>query len=104
MKDKVCTEVLERSFDTGVVKINYAEGPPSGPPFVLLHGGSGRWQLFEDILPDLIARFHLYLPDLRGHGKSGRVSGQYRLQDFADDVVAFLRERGGACLSLWWLF
>jgi pimeloyl-ACP methyl ester carboxylesterase len=85
-------ELQEHQLDTGAVTINYAEGPPSGPPFVLLHGGSGRWQLFEDILPDLTARFHLYLPDLRGHGKSGRVPGQYRLQDFADDVVAFLRE------------
>lgn len=88
----MCTEVLERTFDTGVVKINYAEGPPSGPPFVLLHGGSGRWQHYEAVIPDLIARFHLYLPDLRGHGKSGRVPGHYRLRDFADDVVAFLRE------------
>jgi hypothetical protein len=34
----------ECQFDAGVVTINYAEGPPSGPPFVLLHGGSSRWR------------------------------------------------------------
>jgi len=86
------TEMLEHSFDTGTVTINYAEGPPSGPPLVLLHGGSGRWQNYEGIIPDLAARFHLYAPDFRGHGKSGRVPGRYRLEDYANDTIAFLRQ------------
>ena len=29
----------EHTFDTGVVTLNYAQGPPAGPPFVLFHGG-----------------------------------------------------------------
>jgi hypothetical protein len=33
----------EATFDTGKVVLNYAEGPASGPPLVMLHGGSGRW-------------------------------------------------------------
>jgi len=86
-------EIQERSFDTGAVTINYAEGPSSGPPLVLLHGGSGRWQTLEVIIPDLAARFHLYAPDFRGHGRSGRVPGRYRFQDYADDTIAFLRQR-----------
>jgi pimeloyl-ACP methyl ester carboxylesterase len=86
-------DIHERSFDTGVVTINYAEGPPSGPPLVLLHGGSARWQSFEVIIPDLATRWHLYAPDFRGHGKSGRVPGSYRFQDYADDTIAFLRQR-----------
>jgi pimeloyl-ACP methyl ester carboxylesterase len=32
-------------------------------------------------------------PDFRGHGKSGWVPGSYRLQDYADDIIAFLRQR-----------
>jgi pimeloyl-ACP methyl ester carboxylesterase len=86
------TETREHSFDTGTVTINYAEGPPSGPPLVLLHGGSGRWQNYEGIIPDLAARFHLYAPDFRGHGRSGRVPGRYRLQDYANDTITFLRQ------------
>ena len=33
----------EKKFDTGVVEINYAEGPNAGTPLVLLHGGGDRW-------------------------------------------------------------
>jgi hypothetical protein len=34
--------MLEHRFDTGQVVLNYAEGPPNGRPFVVLHGGSTR--------------------------------------------------------------
>ncbi len=85
-------EIREHSFNTGVVTINYAEGPAAGSPLVLLHGGSARWQSFESIMPDLAADWHLYAPEFRGHGKSGRVAGEYRLQDYADDTIAFLRQ------------
>jgi len=91
----MAAEIQEHAFDTGVVAIDYAEGspsrPPSGPPLVILHGGTGRWQYYEGILPDLAAQFHLYAPDFRGHGKSGRVPGRYRLQDYAEDTIVFLR-------------
>ena len=86
-------EIKENSFNTGVVTINYAEGPASGSPFVLLHGGSARWQNSESIMPDLATGWHLYAPEFRGHGKSGRVAGAYRLQDYADDIIAFLRQQ-----------
>jgi pimeloyl-ACP methyl ester carboxylesterase len=85
-------DILEHQLDTDAVTLNYAEGPPSGPPLVFLHGGSARWQGYEGILPDLAARFHLYAPDFRGHGQSGRVPGRYRLQNYADDTIAFLRQ------------
>jgi len=85
-------ELQEHQLDTGAVIINYAEGPPSGPPLVFLHGGSARWQGYAGILSDLAARFHLYAPDFRGHGKSGRVPGRYRLEDYADDTITFLRQ------------
>jgi pimeloyl-ACP methyl ester carboxylesterase len=86
-------ELKEQLFNTGEVTINYAEGPASGPPLVLLHGGSARWQAFDSIIPDLARDWHLYAPDLRGHGQSGRTSGRYRLQDYTDDMIAFLRQR-----------
>jgi pimeloyl-ACP methyl ester carboxylesterase len=87
----IATEMREHRFDIGVVTINYAEGPSSGPPLVVLHGGCGRWQYYQDIYPDLATRHHLYAPDFRGHGKSGRVPGSYRLQDYTEDTIAFLR-------------
>jgi pimeloyl-ACP methyl ester carboxylesterase len=55
-----------------------------------MHGGSGRWQTTEDYLSAFANRFHIYAPDFRGHGTSGRVPGDYHLQAFTDDTVAFL--------------
>jgi pimeloyl-ACP methyl ester carboxylesterase len=79
----------EQTFFTGDAAINYVEGPAAGPALVLLHGGSARWQSWESILPQLTRRWHVFAPDLRGHGKSDRTP-QYRLQDFAADTAAFL--------------
>jgi len=84
--------VAEHTFHTGTVELNYAEGEASGPPIVLLHGGSLRWQSVMPLIPDLAARWHVYAPDLRGHGRSGRVPGRYRLQDYASDVALFLEQ------------
>jgi pimeloyl-ACP methyl ester carboxylesterase len=81
----------EGSFNTGVVAINYAEGPPSGPPLVLLHGLPGRWQEFLPIIPALSTRWHIYALDFRGQGKSGRVPGQYRPENYTADVKGFLQ-------------
>ena len=83
------------SFDTGVVTLKYAEGPPTGPPLVLLHGGSARWQEFEPLIPTLAARWHVYAPDFRGHGESGRVPSRYRLRDYVADIGVFLEGRVG---------
>ncbi|MGC9349717.1 MAG: alpha/beta fold hydrolase, partial [Anaerolineae bacterium] len=84
--------LTERTFDTGQLTISYVEGPPSGPPVVLLHGGGDRWQDFLPIIPYLVMRWHVFALDLRGHGKSGRVAGhQYRPDHYALDVIAFLK-------------
>jgi pimeloyl-ACP methyl ester carboxylesterase len=88
----MASELTEHQCDTGTVVINYAEGPANGPPLVFLHGGSARWRAYEDVLPQLAQRFHLFAPDFRGHGLSGRVPGSYTLQAFVDDTVVFLRE------------
>jgi pimeloyl-ACP methyl ester carboxylesterase len=85
-------EIQEQSFDTGVVMLNYAEGPVTGSSLVLLHGGNARWQFFGDIMPNLGEQWHLYVPDLRGHGKSRRVPARYRLQDYTEDTISFLRK------------
>ncbi len=86
-------EIKEDSFHTGKLALNYAEGPASGPPLVLLHGGSARWQAFNSILPDLAPFYHIIAPDFRGHGRSDWQAGTYRLQDYAGDILALMRHK-----------
>lgn len=91
----------EKTFDADTVSINYAEGPASGPPLVLLHGAGGRWLSFITVIPQLVAEWHVYALDHRGHGSSGRVPGTYRLLDYAQDAVAFVRNQISESACLW---
>ncbi len=83
--------IHEKVYQSPVVKINYAESQDNEPPFLLLHGGSSRWQSFEVIIPDLSKDYHIYAPDLRGHGKSGRVPQSYKIQDYEADLISFIK-------------
>lgn len=83
----------EKSFETGEITLNYAEGEDNGPPLVLLHGLGRRWQVFLPLIPSLSLRWHIYALDLRGHGKSGHISRGYRGTQYSEDVVSFLRQR-----------
>jgi pimeloyl-ACP methyl ester carboxylesterase len=88
--------LVEHTFDTGEVQLNYAEGPPNGPPLVLLHGLGRRWQVFLPVIPALSLRWHILAPDLRGHGKSSRVARGYYGAQYSEDVACFLRARVAA--------
>ncbi|MBM3292267.1 alpha/beta hydrolase, partial [Candidatus Bathyarchaeota archaeon] len=81
--------LTEKQFKTGSSIINYAEGPPSGPPIIFLHGLTDRWQFFLPILPFLSNRWHVYALDFRGHGKSSR-NPPYRYVDHMDDLIKFI--------------
>jgi pimeloyl-ACP methyl ester carboxylesterase len=80
----------EQTFDARGVVINYAVGPSSGPPLLLLHGITERWQTFLPLMPHLAQTWQLYALDLRGHGQSGRVKNSYRVSDYAQDLILFL--------------
>lgn len=82
--------ITEHTFNTDIVTINYAEAGVSGPPLILIHGGSARWQSSMPILLALSRQWHVYAPDLRGHGKSGWVPGHYQLKDYVADIAMFL--------------
>lgn len=84
--------LVEKSFDTGEVVLNYAEGPDNGPPFVILPAYYHVWQNYKSIIPILKAQYHLYLVDARGTGKSGRTPGRYKLKHMVEDTVAFLNQ------------
>lgn len=81
----------ENFFHARNVPIHYLEGPDHGPPLILLHGTARDWNSFSSLVPHLSPTFHLFIPDLRGHGSSGRMPHGYRLSQFADDICEFVR-------------
>ena len=81
----------ESFFSAGKVPIHYVEGPSKGPPLLLLHGTARDWNSFSVLIPQLSPRFHVFIPDLRGHGTSERVPRGYRVSQFADDISEFVR-------------
>ncbi|MGE3912643.1 MAG: alpha/beta fold hydrolase [Chloroflexota bacterium] len=83
--------LVERTFEGGAVPIHYAEEPGSGPPLLLLHGVTSRWQNFLNVLPVFTTRWHVVAADLRGHGRSGHAEGHYGLMEYAADIIALLR-------------
>jgi len=80
----------EKVFSGSQVSINYVEGPANGPPLILLHGLTRDWHAFTVLLPQLSRTFHVSAMDLRGHGRSSRVAGGYRISQFAHDVAEFI--------------
>ena len=82
--------LTEKSFDTGELVINFAEGDTIGSPLVMLHGSTLRLQTFGEFIHTLEQNWHIYACDLRGHGKSGRAISGYRIADFVPDTVAFI--------------
>ncbi|MAT96091.1 MAG: hypothetical protein CL608_03025 [Anaerolineaceae bacterium] len=81
----------EQLFNTGELHLNYAEGPDSGPPILFLHGLSARWQEYQPLMTRLTRHGHVYAPDLRGHGRSGR-GQQYLVADYRRDIAIFLQK------------
>ncbi len=85
-------EFTSRTFDAPETTIAFDEGPGNGPPVVFIHSLGTRRQDWAAVLPEFASERHVFAPDLRGHGDSGRVPGGYRFTYYARDIVPWLRE------------
>ena len=63
----------------------------SGPPLVLLHGIGDTGRTWRRVAPLLAHRFRVVIPDLPGHGLSGRPDAPYTLGWFADVLDAWMQ-------------
>jgi 3-oxoadipate enol-lactonase len=73
-------------------QIAYATHGTGEQPLVLLHGAylnHGQWQ---PQIAALAAHYRVIIPDLRGHGQSGRSGQPFTVRQFADDIAALLRK------------
>ena len=102
----------ERQYTTGDVTMNYVAGPENGPALLLIPGQMEAWQGYKFVLPELSRRFHIFVPDLRGHGKSTWTPGRYSYNICGNDLRCFLKEvigrpafvaglSSGAVLAIW---
>jgi pimeloyl-ACP methyl ester carboxylesterase len=83
------------------LSLNCAFGPAHGPPILLLHGITRRWQDFVTLLPVLAVRWQVNALDLRGHGKSERTPGAYHVIDYVRDVGDFLSVQAGEQITIY---
>ncbi len=83
-------QIVESRLEIGDRHINYVEGPNSGPPLLLIHGISGRWQDWDSVSDAFATDWHVFSVDLRGHGKSSWTSEGYHWRYYAYDQIEFI--------------
>lgn len=102
----------EKKFFTGSVTLNYVEGPKNGPALLFIPGQMEFWQGYKLVMPHFAKNYHVFVIDLRGHGKSTRTPGFYSYNILGQDLKVFLQKvvlepaiisglSSGAVLSLW---
>ena len=75
------------------IQLNYVERG-AGDALILLHGNGESLDYFAGQL-DFFARFYRVIAlDTRGHGASPRGSAPFTIRQFAEDLRAFMDERG----------
>lgn len=82
---------IEKIFDTGMIKINYAEGAPNGAPLVALRGATRPWQDLSLLINELEKDWHIFACDQRRHGKSDW-GDLYSILEMTSDVTSFAKE------------
>lgn len=83
-------EMLEKTVElANGLKTHYYEWPGKGPKLLLFHPTCGYGRIWEWLAEALGDRFHIFAPDQRGHGYSGRPNGSYSAEEYADDAELF---------------
>ncbi|UFQ98782.1 alpha/beta fold hydrolase [Pseudomonas wenzhouensis] len=76
-------------FDNDGCQLHY-EDYGHGAPLLLVHGLGSSTRDWEYQIPLLARHYRVLALDVRGHGRSDKPRGSYRIADFADDVVALI--------------
>jgi pimeloyl-ACP methyl ester carboxylesterase len=103
---------IEKKFNTGKVILNYVEGPNNGPPLLFIPGQMEFWQGYKLVIPNFSKNYHVFVVDIRGHGKSAHTPGKYSYNIIGEDLKLFLEKiiqkpaivsglSSGAVLAIW---
>src|SRR5438093_3107830 len=93
MTDAKLPGLEERFVETKGVRMRYFVGG-QGPPLILVHGLGGAAANWTELVPLLLRRHRLLVPDLPGHGGSTALPAVSGLEPFADRI-ALVAEREG---------
>ncbi len=83
----------ERFADVNGVKLHYFIGG-KGPAVVLLHGYAQNSHMWLPLMPLLVARHTVIVPDLRGFGESSKPELGYEKKNMAVDIHALITSLG----------
>jgi len=83
----------ERFADVNGTRIHYLIGG-KGSPMVLLHGYAQTGHMWNPILPRLVERHTVVVPDLRGAGDSAKAESGYDKKNMAVDIHELVRSLG----------
>jgi pimeloyl-ACP methyl ester carboxylesterase len=93
------TSTVERIDVAGCEIVVTRAGPREAPPLVLLHAAGGHRGWWSGVIPSLANRFSIAIPDLSGHGDSGR-RPRYTPEAWAAEVAAVIQAMGSGPTSL----
>jgi len=84
------------------VRLHWAEQGESSrrPPLVLLHGLNDCYRTWRALAPGLARGRRLLMPDLPGHGLSGRPDASYELEWYARVMNGWLDALGVGCADV----
>lgn len=77
---------------SGEIRLNYVE-KGEGIPFVMLHGNGEDKRYFKYQLEYFSKKYRVILLETRGHGDSPRGTAPFTIDQFAEDLKAFLEEK-----------
>jgi len=64
------------------------DGDPEAPPILILHGITQSTATWSWLVPELAVDHRVVRLDFRGHGRSGRATGAYRMAGYVADATA----------------
>ena len=83
----------ERFADVNGTRLHYSIGG-KGSPVILLHGFAQTGHMWDPLLPKLVSRHTVVVPDLRGAGGSAKPETGYDKKNMAVDIHELVRSLG----------
>ncbi|MDB5042805.1 MAG: hypothetical protein JWN27_3531 [Candidatus Eremiobacteraeota bacterium] len=83
-----------RFDEIGGVRTRYLEAGDGGEAVVLLHGTGGHLETYVANVMPHAARFRVFVPDLLGHGFTGKPDRDYEIRDYVAHLRDFLDAKG----------